>query len=388
MGDWKVYLGRKTVGGVLRTFRVDVRDPKGGRRRLELNTTDEVVARKEMDRWIAEVLPFVKEDYERAGKPAAAPETANGTKNPPLSAIIEYYTKTYLPSIKRAKPKSTQKSTQILRDFELWCGQERIGRIQQCGRAVIDRYQADLSTRVDNKGARKSAKTVALYMGTVRACFNAAVDGELIEQSPVKRFAMPRVPEVEKTTLSLGELQGVLEAIQEYAPEILPPVIWIVLTGNRPSDVVDLRWKQVDLERGFVERTQVKVSKLAQFPIPSAAVALLKRLRTGGPNDQVFRVWGQAMTVNGLYRRFTRALIKAKFARPVNLLDLRNTYATQNANDMAMPIQMLQVQMGHNKIETTLLYNRRNDSKPYVDRWGDRVLPGPLFARITEKIAE
>lgn len=375
MDDWKIADKpmRKNVGGVLKTYVVNVFAPDGTRSRPELGTTDPVKAVELLATWKVEGFPKHKAlwEAERNLGTDNIVSFAAAQRNPTIAAIFDNYLSQEMPN-KNRKPTSIHKHRQQLRDFELWLGQHRIGRAQQLSREVIKRYQADLRSR------NKSIKTVHNYLTTIRACLNAAVDVDLIAQSPFRSKDLPTVPQVEKVVYSPRVISALLYMVRDHDPVIYPPVLQIATTGNRPSDVVDLLAHQVDLKAGWITRLQVKVPRLGRYAIGPEVV---KSIRNLGPRLAGGHVYlddnGKRWTVDKLYNRYVRLLAAIDFPHRITFLDLRNSYATNQANDPndPMPVHILQAQLGHSDINTTLRYVRNSNARPYVDSMESKMRP-------------
>lgn len=349
------------------TLYVDFYRPDGKRCRWSTRTADPA----EAERVYAAMIRDIEQEV-RDGRSRQIPERQ---ANPKIADLCDYYVKTHLPN-KNAKPRSIQRAQQVLREFELFLAGHRIGRVQQLTRTALDAHVAELRERKPPQ----SAKSIQGRLILIRAMLNAALQAELIPESPIKRWLMPTAPEPEIDPLTPDQLRRVLELIRERAPHIEPVARWIALTGNRPSDALDLRWRQVDFTAGLVARTQVKTRRLATYEVSPEAIAILRtedQRFAHTASDVVFRDrHGQPMTVNKLYHDFTRALAaKPAFERPVNLKDLRHTFAYRLVNELGCPLPTVQQLMGHRNIETTLKYVRPGNAGPYLARYSAILQP-------------
>ena len=306
--------------------------------------------------------------------------------DPPLRKIIDHYVDVHLIA-RRAADSTITLANQVLYEFQRFASSRHIGRASQLTPGLIDQWLASL-----NGLAAKTLKTRTIML---RACINAAVHAGLLDQSPIKRWIMPKCQDPEIWPLTESQLQELLRLIHTRRPEIAPIISWIALTGQRPSDAVSLRWRQIDLPNRVVSRPQVKVKKLATFEISAAAALLLEQqrpksaeanppakppdsstshsaLRTShdlvflDPNSNPF-------TTDRLYNAFVRAL--PGFQRPVNLKDLRHTFCSLAANEWAIPLPQVQVLAGHSDIRMTMRYVRPSSSRIALDKAQTHLLP-------------
>lgn len=283
-------------------------------------------------------------------------EDEEGTvKNPSLSKLVEYYRDVYLIN-RQASRKSHMAAKQILDEFMKYAKTRGASRVSHLNRPLLDGFVSKLV-----KDGRHP-KTIHNYLTMIRAMLSAAYQAEMIDKMPVRSWAMPKIPDSEIEPLSREELNEVLRIVHEHEPQYYPIIAWMALTGNRPSDALDLRFKQVDLKNRKVSRRQVKVKKLARYKISAKAASLVaseKLRRRPKPNDHVFvDAEGKPFTSHRLYHQFTRALTRAGFHRQVNLKHLRHTFGYLLANDLDRPCRLpaLQVLMGHADVTMTMRY--------------------------------
>lgn len=365
--DREYTISIRPKGGGDPTLYLDFYRPDGKRVRWSTQTTDPAAAQRAYQASIADI----KAEIQRS-----APRPTERQANPRIADLTDYYVNTFLPA-RTAAEKSITKARQILREWELWLATQRIGRLQQLSRSVIDSYSAELT-----KGGTQSAKSIHNRIGTIRACLNAAVEADLCAGYPIKRWLMPTVEDPEIRPLTETELALVLRLVREKTPECANAIAWIAYTGNRPSDAVDLRWGQVDRSARLVSRTQVKVRKLANYEVSGAAMALVEaeaQRRLPTPDGYVFtNRHGEPFSIHKLYRHLLSAVAgEAGVPDGINLKTLRHTFGYIMVNVVRCPLPTVQVLMGHAKIETTLRYVRPAAAHEYVNQFADLTLKAP-----------
>lgn len=366
-------------GGGDPTLYLDFYRPDGKRVRWSTQTADPDAALAAYQASIADI----KAEIQRSG---ARPTERQA--NPRIADLVDYYVNTFLPA-RAAAAKSITKARQILREWELWLATQRIGRLQQLSRSAIDTYTAELT-----KCGTQSAKSIHNRIGTIRACLNAAVEADLCQGYPIKRWLMPTVEDPEIQPLTEAELATVLRLVQDKKPESANAISWIAYTGNRPSDTVDLRWGQVDRSARVVSRNQVKVRKLANYEVSEPAMALVEaeaQRRPPTPDGYVFtNRHGEPFSIKKLYRDLLSAVAGEEgVPEGINLKTLRHTFGYLMTNVVRCPLPTVQVLMGHAKIETTLRYVRPAAAHEYVNAFADLTLKSPenLPSKTTENPA-
>jgi integrase len=164
---------------------------------------------------------------------------------------------------------------------------------------------------------------------------------------------------------SLGRLRflssdEVEQLLSKSAQHLKPIIICALHTGARHSEVLSLRWQDVDLAHGVIHfnRESTKSGKGRQVPIaPLLAAALRKRkmsrLRGGESRDYVF-VW-RGRRLRTVRTAFKKAREDAGLGREVGFHTLRHTFASwfvMNGGDL----YRLQKYLGHSTIVLTQRY--------------------------------
>lgn len=371
--NWKAYLSTKRRNGTLLTYIIDLRYPDGARERPELDTTDPDTAKREFTRWKREDFPIIRAEWESENDAAAS----HGP-NPKLAEVFDYYTEKYLPV--RATKGTIQHHEQVLREFELHCRDKRVGRVQQLSRSIVDGYAAILMKD------KRSPKTVHNKLSVIRACLNVAVDAEIIDQSPIRKWLMPKVGDADIEPLQPYELKRVLAIVREHEPSIANVVTWMAYTGMRTSDARDIRWNQVDLVRRIRTRTQKKTGRRRTITIGPEAIAVLKaekRRNRPGPSGEIFTDrHGEPFTRNYILRAWKRALKKSDYPRAVRVHDLRHTFAYILINYTGCSLRSAQDALEHDSIKTTMRYCKAGPLDEHLARFDS------IIAESTEKVVK
>lgn len=327
----------------------DYQIPGGKRQRPRLGTSD-------IDAAVLQVETIVEDPEFRAYFPRRT-DSGNGTEDldPTLSRVIDYYLDTALVISGKTALTRTQYRTRLTLFLE-FCSSRNVGRVSQLNREIIDQYSSHL---IEQGGAPKTVKD---KLGVIRSCLNAAVDADIIDHSPIRKWLVPNVPDPEIDFLKPGELKYLLQAIKMYEPDFFGILSWMAGSGNRPSDSRALRMRQVDLENRVVRRTQVKSNRLAKYEIGDLCVNAVRcemGKRGIGPDDLIFvNENGGQYDNRAIVRSLDRAIKASNFPRRVTPKVFRHTYANTMANIIKppMPLEKLRIQMGHANISTTLEY--------------------------------
>jgi integrase len=196
--------------------------------------------------------------------------------------------------------------------------------------------------------------------GYIRRLFNWAIaTGEYgVETSPVERLKPGELigkREARKRVLDDAELEWVWEATGELGYPYAPLIRMLMLTGQRKSEVAEMRWCEVDFGKALwtIPAERMKGDAAHVVPLPPTAVELLKSVPTWEAGEFVFTTTQGKTPVNGFSKakaridgriaKLRQKAIGAKAAekaamRSWVLHDLRRTMRTHLS---ALPVQDL-----------------------------------------------
>ncbi len=125
--------------------------------------------------------------------------------------------------------------------------------------------------------------TVLRELGLLRAIFETAMrewEHPLV-QNPIANLKKPRAPEGRDRRLRPGELAAIVSACADGRSEwLLPAVYFAVETGMRRGELLNMRWRDVDLNAGVLSIPVTKTDKSRRIPLTDRAVEILRE-RTG-----------------------------------------------------------------------------------------------------------
>jgi integrase len=224
----------------------------------------------------------------------------------------------------------------------------------------------------------RSPATVRRYLATLEAVCTACVrDWHWLTVSPVKAVKKPEGADKPRTRfLSRDELARLLQACRESeSPHLYLAVVLAVTTGARRSELMLLRWRDVDLEQRVLrlraETANAVKGGIRSLPIPPACVPLLEARRTQQhqgrkvvplkPDDAalVFPSKVSAKQPIDLRTPFATALHRAGI-EGFRWHDLRHSAASFLAAGGASLLEIGAV-LGHKQAQTTARYSHLVD---------------------------
>lgn len=377
MKTWRHKFTKKLRGGKLDSYIVDVHFPDGRRSRVSLGTAKKAEAEAAYALWKKRDWPVLQREWEL--RKQAEQDAAS---NPRLDDLHDWFTRTYLADQHLAE-KTRAKYRQVLLDFVRWSQAHHVGRVHQLSYAKVLEW---LDWSAAARPGAHTQKTRNDHKGILRRMLLAAVKAGLLDKAPITDWQIKKAPPAADTfALTKAELAEVLAIIREEAPQISHIVQYMCYTGCRPSDAVDLRRSQ--LGQDYVRRRQLKTRQVATYSLCQRAQAVIQHEIARGidhPDGYVFTTsLGTPYAVNALYKQFSRALSRRGLtvtrdgqSFTVDLKTLRHTYGSHMAH-LGCPAFLLQRQMGHTRIETTLQYYHADPAEglKWAEKFDHDIMP-------------
>lgn len=227
--------------------------------------------------------------------------------------------------------------------------------------------------------------TVNRELSTLRQIFNLARRWEkFYGENPVTISGLLPEENSKERILSIEEERKLLSFSNLY----LKPIISTALqTGMRKSEILTLRWSNVDLENGVItiDQTNTKSKKTRRIPVSSSLKTLIieQKLKSGG-NEFVFLSLAGVPYKNheSLKGVFERACEKAGITG-FRFHDLRHTAATRMIERGASIVAVSKI-LGHSDLKMTMRYSHpENSLKEAVELLSDK-FSNPLTDKSTD----
>ena len=275
---------------------------------------------------------------------------------------------------KWAKPRKRswkQDQSMIKRDVLPTIGHLRVEDVKR--RDIID-----LLDRVVARGAAIQANRV---LALVRKMFNFGIGRDLVEHNPCAQVQKPARENRRERVLNDVELRILLAKIPEcqmWRPTQLA-LLFLLLTAQRPGEVVGARWEEMDLAGGWwtIPGSRAKNRLSHRVPLSPQALALLEEARGfDRETGAVFpsRIGGGAMVHSVLSTALRRS-------RPVigiahfTAHDLRRT-AASHMTSLGVSRLVVSKLLNHVESGVTAVYDRHSydqEKRRGLELWGQRV---------------
>lgn len=191
---------------------------------------------------------------------------------------------------------------------------------------VIPRMISAYKTHRRKKGA--SPRTVNIELTMMSHAYEIAIrEWEWIKDNPVKRVTKERVRNFIERWLTQEDEEKLLKVSPAWLQDI---IVFAVNTGLRQSEILDLKWSQIDLARRTLTILEQKNQGVDTLPLNRTTLQLLRKLamdsRMRGyvfPSEN-----GNRIDNRNLLRAFYKAL-KRSGIENFRFHDLRHTFATR-----------------------------------------------------------
>lgn len=285
-----------------------------------------------------------------------------------LNEALDLYLKTILPM----KPRSIKPQTIQL---NWWRGELGVLELSKITVKDIKIALHKLSTRLSNKGLPLTPATINRYIAVLSHLFSTAINDEWDSNlliSPFKRIRKLKEPRGRNRYLSADEIQTLFKTLKEFNHPYLYTIVMLLLsTGARRSEIVDLKWSDVDLTRRFILLTDTKNGSCRSLPISDKTLPLLANLNTKHNTYLFPNKLGKPMYITKAWEKVLRIADIKDF----RMHDLRHSCASYLAMNGATVIDIATI-LGHKTLSMVQRYSHLNTGHitNVLNRMNDAVL--------------
>ena len=179
-----------------------------------------------------------------------------------------------------------------------------------------------------------------------------------------------------KRWLRKSEVQNLLQALQEESCIYIKALfVLYLLTGARKRELMKIKWKDVDLEEGYIRILKPKNRQTHELPLSSAAHLMLSNLPRINGNEYVFPGKRQGKPYSNIDKVWRRIRVRADLL-DVRIHDIRRTvgaWLAQEGNSLFLIGKVL----NHQSEDATRIYAHLSDNcvKAALERHGEKIKP-------------
>ena len=262
-----------------------------------------------------------------------------------------------------------------------------IKRVSEVNVGEIERFFRDVATgksasdtkighrkRIVVRGGDGAARKVFRDLSAV---FSFAVRREIVEANPCEKAVVRKTDNRRERFLSIDEIKQLGKALDELEAEGMNlkalniTRLW-VLTGCRRQEIAELKWDEIDFERGLLVLADSKTGRSVR-PLAAAAVKLLKTIQRDENSDFVFPADSGEGFFQGTKKVWPKIVKKANLegVTPHTLRHTVGAIATSSGEALALTGAIL----GHANMRSTMIYAHveMDPSKLAADRVGEQL---------------
>ena len=213
---------------------------------------------------------------------------------------------------------------------------------------MIEQYQTERLQR-GNKPA-----TVNRLLATLKHAFTKAVEWDMVEDGTLKRIRKVKLLEENNRRLrylSKEECQALINVCDKH---LQPIVVTALNTGMRKSEILNLKWDNVDLKNNFILLDRTKNGERREIPINETVRITLDGLVRHLDVPYVFYDPSTGKPYQDCKRSFSTALRRAKI-RDFHFHDLRHCFASHLVM-AGVDLTTVKELLGHKTLTMTLRY--------------------------------
>jgi len=261
---------------------------------------------------------------------------------------VKKFVDEYLAYSASNKAKSTFRRDRVIlnKNFLPYIEVNRLSRITP---QMLENYKTERLKAVKDM-------TVNRELITIKAMLNKAVEWGYLDRNPAESVKQLKIRKDERPRfLSREEIERLLQSCTEG----LYPFVYTALnTGLRSSELVYLRWKDVDLDKREItvhsrDDWQSKSGKSRTIAINDRLFGFLKKYKHKR-SEYVFCTRDGRPLTNNLNRRFKNAAKRAGLSG-ISIHSLRHTFASHLVM-AGVPLATASRLLGHSDIKTTMIY--------------------------------
>jgi site-specific recombinase XerD len=215
---------------------------------------------------------------------------------------------------------------------------------------------------------KKVSKGYRVYVRTLKAAFNKAIDWEYVKENYFMKIKLPKKHQTNPAFITSIQLAVISTQIENKT--IKDIVTFAFYTGMRLNEIVNLTWRNVNLSTRIITVGDAEFTTKGRnqryIPIcEEVALILTFSLREKEKiipigNSYVFcKANGDAFTGDYISKTFKKACREAGIDKDIHFHSLRHSFAS-NLVQKGVNLYTIKELLGHSSISTTEIYAHLN----------------------------
>ncbi len=208
----------------------------------------------------------------------------------------------------------------------------------------IERFKAERIKQV-------APATVNRELATLKTLFAKALLWKRIQENPTSKVKFLKEP---KGRLRFLEREEIARLLSNATPKIKPIIIVALFTGMRKSEILRLKWHDIDFKRDIITLLDTKNGEKREVYMNKQVKTTLIHVKKHPESPFVF-CNSDGKPVNDIRKSFFTVLDKSGI-KDFRFHDLRHTFASQLVMS-GVDINTVRELLGHKDIRMTLRYS-------------------------------
>ena len=272
-------------------------------------------------------------------------ETENGANPRPQKVLLQAFSEQYLEHAKLHK-RSWVRDEQMLKHLNGFFPGVELSGITP---SLVEKFKA-------KRAAEVTPASVNRELALLKHMFNLAEQWDSFNgKNPVKAVRFLPENNHQFRTISDGEEAQLLAAASPYLQDL---VVFAINTGLRIGEILNLKWKEVDLERCSLQLLVRKNRQILDVPLNDEALKVIRAWHGMKKCEFVFYNSETGEQFKDLWLGLKKACKKAGL-QSVNWHTFRHTFAsrlTRRGVDLVTVKELL----GHSEVSVTMRYAHTN----------------------------
>jgi len=227
--------------------------------------------------------------------------------------------------------------------------------------AVITEHKLKLARGNTRRNTPRAPATVNRYLDALRGCFKTAVrEYGWLEASPMPNVSKLEEPRGRVRFLDDKERERLLKHCAKH-PDLYALVLLALSTGARQGELLNLRWRDVDLKRGVIILHDTKNRDRRVLPLAGPAFALMRERAKVRQFDNDFVFPGRKKGKPWQSRQAWYEALKTSEIEDFRFHDLRHSAASYLAMNGATLAEIAEI-LGHRTLAMVKRYAHLSDS--------------------------
>lgn len=208
----------------------------------------------------------------------------------------------------------------------------------------------DIEKWKQKRKAEVKPSTVNRKLAVLKSFFSKAIEWGKCQGHPASKVKLLKGVTKRLRYLMPEEVQRLVSNCADF---LKPIVTLAVHTGMRKSEILGLKWSQINFEQGIITILESKNEERRDIPMDETIKSILKGIEPN--NDLVFpNKKGKRIDNVFLYRAFNEALEKSEIG-DFRIHDLRHTFASNLVME-GIDLNAVRELLGHKDLKMTLRY--------------------------------